>query len=428
MTRDLRDGDNQVLLTAATLRSTFLQSGGSGETRDPPQIVPLFLATPEQLGEDNPYRGIPAVRFMYRGLRDLTRRLSGHLHITSWSLDDILRQYPIDGVVISKDYTEYAIQRNARYHHWCEDYHVPFYEVSNHTLFPLDQYVSRQGTPYQVFAPFYRRVRDKLAMGEGTPSSEIIIRDHLTTLPGLPLLEIPDDDPSDEGTRDYGLAILSRLSSWDRYSLDRNKLTFDGTGLAPYHKFGLISIRETAHAIITHLGYDHELLRQLLWHDYYYAVPPPPERPLEEEWNDDPIGFARWTTGTTGYPLVDAGMRQLNATGMIHNRARMIVANFLTSHMKINWRYGAHYFATHLVDYDPLINNHSWRDVNNCGVTRHRTEWKFHLRSQAVKYDGLRYIRRWIPELATVPDRDVMGWDHSRYQQYGSYYDPLPLP
>lgn len=373
---------------------------------------------------------------MYQALHDLYHRLRGCLTITMIPLNELLLSFPITGVVISEDYTSFARHRNEQYRTWCNEYNVPFHEVANHTLFPLREYVSQSGTPYQVFAPFYRTVQSKMAAMTWIPRYDDYSL--LTTLP-IANEDIPRDDEPMIGTRDHGLAILSSLTNHVNYGTDRNQLTSDGTGLAPYHKFGLISIRETANAIITHLGFDHELLRQLLWHDYYYAAPlPVASLPVASlpVWTNDPDRFNRWSTGTTGYPLIDAGMRQLNQTGMIHNRARMLVANFLTSVLDVDWRYGEQYFATHLIDYDPLINHHSWRDVNNCGLARHRPSsltyrngyyrLVYNLKSQATKYNGIGYIRQWIPELATVPDRDVLNWDHSRYLRYQQYYDPLP--
>jgi deoxyribodipyrimidine photo-lyase len=185
----------------------------------------------------------------------------------------------------------------------------------------------------------------------------------------------------------------------------------DGTSrLSVHHKFGTVSIRETYWAA-KDAGVDQQFIAELYWRDFYLYISRHFPHVFGRSflpwgdylaWENDGEHFAAWREGRTGFPIVDAGMRQLNETGWMHNRARMIVASFLTKNLLIDWRWGERYFATQLVDYDPSSNNGGWQWSASVGADP-RPLRIFNPYAQAQKYDpDARYIKRWVPELADV--------------------------
>jgi len=208
----------------------------------------------------------------------------------------------------------------------------------------------------------------------------------------------------------------------DGYGRSRNYMASDGTSrLSPYLRFGLISPRQVAAAVgrggraaehPRRAGDRETFVNELLWRDFYgYVLHHQPESAWEHmrpefarfEFEDDPDGLAAWRKGRTGHPLVDAGMRQLTGEGWVHNRARMVVASFLTKHLLIDWREGARFFLQHLVDGDLPSNNGGWQWVAGTGTDAALFYRIFNPVTQAEKFDpDGDYIRRWVPELSTL--------------------------
>ncbi len=210
----------------------------------------------------------------------------------------------------------------------------------------------------------------------------------------------------------------------NRYTEDRNRLDVEGTsGLSPYLRFGMLSARQAAWAAheAEALATDPTVrqsvktwLNELIWREFYatilYHFPHVRQGAFRPElrkipWRDDAVGYDAWVNGYTGYPVVDAGMRQLNATGWMHNRARMITASFLTKDLLIDWRQGERYFMQHLLDGDPAANNGGWQWIAGTGTDAVPYFRLFNPVLQGKKYDPLgAYVRHWVPELSRVPD------------------------
>ena len=220
----------------------------------------------------------------------------------------------------------------------------------------------------------------------------------------------------------------------DRYARARNYMAVDGTSrLSPYLRFGLVSPRQVAAAVgrggraaehPRRAGDRETFVNELLWRDFYgYLLYHQPESAWEHmrpefarfEFEDDPDGLAAWREGRTGYPLVDAGMRQLTGQGWVHNRARMVVASFLTKHLLIDWRQGARFFLQHLMDGDLPANNGGWQWVAGTGTDAAPYYRIFNPVTQAEKFDpDGDYIRRWVPELAKLqPPAIFAPWQAS---------------
>jgi deoxyribodipyrimidine photo-lyase len=239
------------------------------------------------------------------------------------------------------------------------------------------------------------------------------------------------------GGRQHALSILKKCKRGDfkDYDKERNLPALDKTTrLSAYLKFGCISIREAFYTIADTYGDDHGLVRELIWREFYANITFNKPRVLQgqiskskranlpfkekydtQKWTmnaQQKAWFTRWCNGTTGFPIVDAAMRQLNTTGWMHNRCRMIVASFLIKDMLVDWRLGEEYFAKMLVDYDPSSNNGGWQFCSSTGVDAQPYFRIFNPFSQSSKFDpNATYIKHWVPELSGVEASKIHEWE-----------------
>ncbi len=258
----------------------------------------------------------------------------------------------------------------------------------------------RKGRPYSVFTHFYNEAR-KLTVDK--PRKNTFNNFANVNLPGVELLESLRDQIRESvipGGRSAGLRALekARMINYEKRNFPGTEGT---TRLSPYLKFGVLSPREVYYQV------NEEIQRQLYWRDFYtllaYYNPHVFGHSYRREydcikWDNNEVHFELWKQGKTGYPIVDAGMRELNTTGFMHNRARMITASFLVKVLHVDWREGERYFATKLVDYDPSVNNGNWQWVASTGA-----DYMFRVFNpwiQQRKFDPEAvYVKKWVPEL-----------------------------
>ena len=216
------------------------------------------------------------------------------------------------------------------------------------------------------------------------------------------------------------------------YSVTHNELSKSTSQLSAYIKFGCVSIREVYKVFHS----KREFIRQLFWRDFYanilYFFPRVLGHSLKPKydkikWQHNVTWFNAWTEGKTGFPIVDAGMRQLNETGYMHNRARLIVSSFLVKTLLISWEEGEKYFAQNLVDYDPASNNGNWQWISGGGADSQPYFRIFNPWEQGKNYDpDCIYIKKWIPELKDVPKKDILKWETS-FVNYKNIKYPKPI-
>ena len=296
------------------------------------------------------------------------------------------------------------------------------------------------GRPYTVFTPFYRKASQREVR---TPTGEPVGRCSPADDYHGPLADLrsfwPDATaPSrvSRGGRSRALAILKTIRTFADYERHRDLPAERGTThLAPHHKFGTISIRETYHAVASTFSAGHTLVRELYWRDFFTHIawhfPHVFSGAFHREydhmaWVDRPDHFAAWCEGRTGFPLVDAGMRELVATGFMHNRVRMVVASFLVKDLHIDWRKGEAFFARHLTDYDPAVNNGNWQWAASTGCDAQPYFRVFNPWLQQQRYDpDCRYIRRWVPELGELTPREVHALHTPSLTRLVDYPAPL---
>jgi deoxyribodipyrimidine photo-lyase len=232
------------------------------------------------------------------------------------------------------------------------------------------------------------------------------------------------------------LKILNNIGHFNDYGKTRNDLDKSTTQLSAYLKFGNISVRETYDKMKSKLGIKSELIKQIIWREFYaqllYHNPQVLGNPLKEKygkikWDKNMKNLNAWKNGMTGFPIVDAGMREMNKTGYMHNRARLITASFLIKTLLINWEDGEKYFSQQLTDYDPASNNGNWQWVASTGADSQPYFRIFNPWSQSEKHDpDAEYIKKWIPELQDVPSSAIHQWNEE-YENYSNVKYTKPI-
>ncbi len=417
--RDLRLADNTGLARA-------LEACG--------EVIPCFVLDPRQI-DDNPYFSAPAFRFMLESVAELGEEIAargGRLQIFRGDpaevTERLIRAEGVRAVFVNRDTTPFSRDRDGQIEARCRDLGVAFVSSGDLLLHEPEALLKKDGSPYQVFTPFLRRartlgVREPMSAGSDPGAARKLFGGEL---PGA--VPLPEAEPAPEGAarggRSRAREILSDLRRLRDYATERDLPALPGTTrLSAHHKFGTLSVRETYSAVEEELGPETPLLAQLHWRDFFHHVawhfPHVFGEPFHEvyrqlEWRDDEAGFARWCEGRTGFPIVDAGMRELEATGFMHNRARMIVASFLTKDLHLDWRWGERHFATRLTDYDPCVNNGSWQWAASTGCDAQPFFRVFNPWRQIERFDPeCRYIKRWVPELSELTAGQIRGLEGS---------------
>ncbi|MEC4749329.1 deoxyribodipyrimidine photo-lyase [Methylomicrobium sp. Wu6] len=411
--RDLRLEDNCGLNAALQLSE---------------RVLPGFIFDPRQI-EPHPYQSLPGLRFMLQALTDLQQQClaaGGELAFFHGGPCGVIRELfakqKIDAVFINRDYTPFSRRRDDEIAETCRELGIVLHVLPDALLNEPEDAVKNDGMPYKVFTAFYQKARQiPVKLPCALAGSNFM---NLDT--GVPLEQcvLPDQQEQNmmPGGRSHALALLNQLGRLADYQQSRDYPALDTTSrLSAYLKFGCCSVREAYYAILTQLGGEHPLLRQLYWRDFFthiaYYFPFVFGRAFVEkfeavEWDDHSGRFEAWCEGRTGFPIVDAGMRELNETGFMHNRVRMIAASFLVKDLHIDWRWGERYFTRHLVDYDPCVNNGNWQWAASTGCDAQPYFRIFNPWTQQQKFDpDCRYITRWLPELREFPAERLHRWD-----------------
>ncbi|MCE2982293.1 MAG: DNA photolyase family protein [Parachlamydia sp.] len=426
--RDLRLHDNQALNAALKAAE---------------EIIPLFIFTPEQI-ENNSFKSDRCLQFMLESLEELDdelQRRGGKLYYCFGEPEKIIglciKELNVQGVFINYDYTPYSLKRDHVIQEVCERHSIFFHGEHDALLQPPEAALKKDGHPYTVFTPYFRH-----ASQFAVPLPVKIREGKFYSGPfgcsqGRNLLQsiLPLRKEQQKGGRKEGLHILAALRSFENYDNERDfPALSQTTRLSPHLKFNTCSVREVFHAIHEALGSEAELIRSLYWRDFFtliaYRFPDVFEGAFRKKYNDikwtgGKEAFQRWCDGQTGFPFVDAGMRELNATGFMHNRLRMITANFLIKDLHINWRWGEKYFAQRLIDYDPCVNNGNWQWCASTGCDAQPYFRIFNPWSQSKKFDpDCLYIKKWVPELASFSSKTIHNW-HLEINTQSSYPAPM---
>lgn len=409
--RDLRLHDNTALHEALRLSQ---------------QVIPCFIFDPRQI-EPHPYQSQPGLQFMLQSIDELQQQLQtagGKLALyhapPEQAIKQLAEQHHIEAVFINRDYTPFSRRRDDELDAVCNRLGIALHILPDLLLNEPEQAVKSDKTAYKVFTAFYNNARQfPVALPQALQEQSFLTAASELTIEQLGLSTA---ESSIKGGRKQALAILERLGDCADYQNTRDFPALDATSkLSAHLKFGTCSVREVYYAVIERLGSEHPLIRQLYWRDFFthiaYHFPQVfgrafVERFADLHWDNNPDHFQAWCDGKTGFPIVDAGMCELNATGFMHNRVRMIVASFLVKDLHIDWRWGERYFARHLVDYDPCVNNGNWQWAASTGCDAQPYFRIFNPWLQQLKFDpDCRYIYRWLPELQAFPPKTIHQWD-----------------
>lgn len=399
--------------------------------------MPCFIFDPRQI-QAHPYQSQPALQFMLQSLDDLQQQLQAagsQLALRTGQAEQVIRQlhqqYGFDAVFTNRDYTPFSRQRDFAIAETCESLGIQLHYLADALLNEPEQALKNGQTPYKVFTPFFNNAA-RLPVAKPQP----LVGQHFQSLASDFNFEALKSDVQSKiiGGRRQALAIINNLSRYRDYQNQRDFPALAATSLLSAHlKFGTCSVREVYHAISQQLGHAHPLIRQLYWRDFFthiaYHFPHVFGQPFNPnyadlQWDNDLEKFKRWCAGQTGFPIVDAGMRELNATGFMHNRVRMITASFLVKDLHISWRWGERYFAQHLVDYDPCVNNGNWQWAASTGCDAQPYFRIFNPWLQQQKFDAdCRYILQWLPELQGQAVKTIHHW----YQSHQPCGYPPPM-
>jgi deoxyribodipyrimidine photo-lyase len=388
--RDLRLADNHGLHVA--LKSGF-------------RVLPIFIFDEniiEELNADD-----PRLNFIYDSLASINEQLSIHssgLLCLKGKPQEVwkylIEKYDIHAVYSNEDYEPYAIQRDSQIAKLLKNEGISFHSFKDQVIFEKDEVIKQDGHPYTVYTPYKNKWLEKFHDGLLQDFKVDDWKSYLKTTIDFP-------SRSELGINKSSIEVLPyNLSVVRDYENTRNYPAIVGTSsLSPHLRFGTVSIREMVSKAKAHSTF----LSELIWREFFmqilYHFPKVVDHNFKQkydgiQWRNNEVEFEKWKNGETGYPIVDAGMRELNATGYMHNRVRMITAGFLCKHLLIDWRWGEAYFAEKLLDYELSANNGNWQWSAGTGCDAAPYFRIFNPTEQVKKFDPeLKYIRKWVTDL-----------------------------
>jgi len=395
--RDLRVNDNHGLYQALT----------SGY-----KVLPLFIFDTvilNKLPEDD--KRLVFIHNQIHNLNNTIESFGSSLQVFHGEpaaiMEMLASQYNIRAVYCNHDYEPYALQRDIAIENLLKSKGISFETFKDQVLFEKSEIVKSDNSPYVVFTPYSRRWME-MKLKTGVPSYPSI--NFLQNFAAVDPTEIPT--LSQMGFKEQDVRFSApeiNEGLLNSYAETRNFPGLDNTTrLGHYLRFGTISIRDCIRA---GEKYSQVWLNELIWREFFMQILwhfPKVEKSAFRSgydriiWNNNTEDYEKWCTGNTGYPLVDAGMRELNQTGFMHNRVRMVVASFLTKHLLIDWRWGEAYFAEKLLDFELSSNNGNWQWAAGSGCDAAPYFRIFNPSEQLKKFDKeLTYVMRWVPEYAT---------------------------
>ena len=434
--RDLRVEDNTALIKAC---------------KESDHVILAFIFPPEQIDKvQNKYFSHAAVQFICESLREIPMNIHIFTGDNVATLDQIHRSTLFSKLYQNEDYSVFAKNRDAAIKQWCDLKNVEYVTCEDYGLFPLSEGLLPENRPYTVLAQFYKRYLKELHVREvdryKIPKNKLIVQTLAGELKASDMhdLYIHNPDIAQKGGRSNALKVLKSLATFDKYKDTRDyPALVNGTTNASAHlRFGTISIREYYWKCVERFHTrDHPLIRELIFRDFYlkiYALNPKLQRgtafhsdlDANIPWTYDKKIMRKWQEGNTGFPMVDAGMRQLHTTNWCHNRVRMLVASVATKYFLLDWRDCARYFYTQLVDADTFSNTAGWGWASSTGVDAtlyFRAPFNPFLQSKKFDKDAV-YIKRYVPELQHVAPSDIHKWyDPAIRDKYPDISYPPPI-
>jgi len=401
--RDLRYYDNTGLAAAL---------------QEEAPVVPLFIFDRDIL-DKLPEKEDARVTFIYDAVEQLaedTKKAGGTMLVYYGKPEEVfknlLKDYDLAAVHTNEDYEPYAKDRDAAIAKLLDQHDVPFTAHKDQVIFAKEEVLTKSGTPPKVYGAYNKAWRAALQDDSFAeqPSRRLFKKENLHPLPKAPARPTLADMKFERYEQPVTSAKLPSKQVVEDYEKTRDQpADADGTTHRSVHlRHGTLSVRELMRQA---QDLNDKLLDELIWRDFFMMLLWQFPKTVTEsydakfrdiEWRNNEDEFEAWCEGRTGYPLVDAGMRQLNETGWMHNRARIATSGFLIKHLLIDWKWGEQYFADKLIDYDMSNNIGNWQRSAGTGVTSSPWFRVFSPESQLKKYDPkLEYVKQWVPEYDT---------------------------
>jgi deoxyribodipyrimidine photo-lyase len=390
-------------------------------------VMPVFIFTPDQLGNTNKYKSINSIQFMLAALNELDAELKtkgSRLYMffgeTSSVINKLIKATDACMVSSNANYTPYALERDRKVENIVSKSQCEFILTEDYGIYPIGKFVNSGGKPYKKFTPFFNLAsRTKPELPKPNKHNNYY-NGHSTGVVNTSAIRKKFCGNVKPITIRSANEVLRSVSHFKKYNHDRNFLAIPTTHMSAYIKFGVISPREVYWEMHDSLGKSSsDLIKQLYWREFYmnivWAFPYVLDGRnfnlnFRANWKTstanqaDAAQLKAWCLGQTGFPIIDACMRELNNYGYMHNRGRLITAGFLTKLLGWHWKFGERYFATKLIDYDPAQNNGNWQFVAGSGVDQQPYFRMFNPWIQSGKCDpDGEYIKKWCPEYEGFP-------------------------
>lgn len=397
--RDLRLDDNKGLFEAL---------------KSDEKVIPIFIFDRDILDhlEDKYDRRVDYIHQALEKINLELKEFESNLLTFHGKPLDVFKQlekdFEIKSVFCNRDYEPAAIKRDDKVKDFLDSKKIDFFDFKDQVIFEKHEVAKDNGEPYTVYTPFSKKWKKQLT--ELDYASVKIDKNQFQKLPSKKILSLKEIGFEETDLDFVEPSLESKII--DVYDEKRDFPALDATthlGIAL--RFGTISIRKCVKFALNH---NETWLNELIWREFFMQIlfhfPKVVNYCFKEKyeniaWRNNEAEFEKWCNGETGYPIVDAGMRQLNQTGRMHNRIRMVVASFLTKHLLIDWRWGEAYFAKKLLDYDLSANNGNWQWAAGCGCDAAPYFRVFNPDEQTKKFDkGLKYIRKWNPDF----EKDIL--------------------
>lgn len=378
-------------------------------------VLPLFIFDSDILSQlENKHD--KRVDLIHQRLHQLNALLisSGHsLFVKIGKPAEVFEQlcndFNVQAVYCNKDYEPSAIIRDAGVEKTLSTRQVKFNSFKDQVIFEENEILKPDGLPYTVFTPYSKKWKAAIQPRHYQSFGSESLTDNFINTTGFTVP--PLEQIGFESTGVSWPKVNTEPETLQNYAATRNypAQAKGTTNLSVHLRFGTISIRKMVKAALVT---NEEFLNELIWREFFmsilYHFPYAALRSFkpgydEIKWRNNEAEFEKWCNGNTGFPIVDAGMRELNATGLMHNRVRMVTASFLVKHLLIDWRWGEAYFAQKLLDYDLAANNGNWQWAAGCGCDAAPYFRVFNPAEQTKRFDAeLKYIRKWVPELDSI--------------------------
>jgi deoxyribodipyrimidine photo-lyase len=390
------------------------------------KVLPIFIFNPNQI-KDNPYFGDKTFEFMYQSLKDLEKAIhnqNGKLYYFYGDdltiLKSLVNSLEIESISFNQDVSNFSKIRDKKITDFCKSINLDCFKFKDYNLYSLDKI-----KPYKRFTYFYNfcmslNLQPKLDYIESKNKFYNLYLPN--TIDHKEIQKFYTKSLNLDITRKYSLKILKNSDTLLKdYDYNRNFLNYKTSGLSPYIKYGLISIRQVFLSF-KNTG-SSELIRQLLWREFcdmleinYKII----QTKSEKSWENNPEYIKAWKSGLTGFPIIDAGIRELNLLGTMHNRLRILSCQVLTKHLSVSWEIGEKHFAENLIDYYPSVNAYNWKTVSNNFLVKNFMN--FNIWKNSEKFDkDCQYIRKWVNQISDYSNHEI----HNFYKYHKGSYKPI---